>query len=167
MAIYSEGSTSSDRVGVVGAGPGRRTAGYLVRVDNADNRSISPGNHQEHAGDDNKHAEADHGHPLPILLLLPLAPVIVEPHATVGLETHQRSQQSTDERYEAAEDGNAAGDKIGNKSYADSATQPGPPVDKGVCGKMMRTSEDADKDVLGGDLEIRVSTVRRIRIKFR
>jgi len=51
-------------------------------------------------------------------------PVIVEPHATIRLEREECSQESTDERHQAAEYWNSARDDVGDDDGAGCAAEP-------------------------------------------
>lgn len=85
------------RVGVVSTRPSSRTARSLVRIHDAHNGSVSASNHQKETRADDKGTPADHKHPFEGSLSLARAPVIVEPHASIDLERHQRTEEGTDQ----------------------------------------------------------------------
>lgn len=106
--------------------------------------------HDEGSDDNHERAPSDHGVPLGGSLLLP---VVVEPHAAIGLEAEEGTEESTDEGDERAEDGDGRGDDVGESSDTDNATHPGDPVLGGVGGKILSSSEDSDEGVLGSQLD--------------
>lgn len=92
-------------------------------------------------------------------MILALGPVIVQPHATHGLEAHWGAEQGTNQRNEIAKDGNGASDDVGDHCDAESASEPDDPVLDGVGGQMAGAVEDADEDVFASDLEnVRMKT---------
>ncbi|KAI6762199.1 hypothetical protein HG531_002752 [Fusarium graminearum] len=107
-------------------------------------------NHQEGTRNNDKDAESNHEVPLGSGVTLALGPVVVEPHASVELEGHQRTQKGADKRHEATEDGNAGGDEVGDDGGGESAGDPCSPVDSAVGSEMLGSSKETNKDVLGG-----------------
>lgn len=155
QAKYStrkQGSRSLDRVGVVGAGPGWRATSLLHGVDNANNRTVRSTNHQKGTRDNDEDAVGNHQVPSKGSLTA-TTPVVIEPHATHGLEGHQGSEKSADERHETSEDGNATGDEVGDDSGSGGAADPGDPVGERVGSEMLRAAEHANESVLGGVLD--------------
>lgn len=144
----------SRRVRVVRARPGSRTAALFIIVNDANNRAVSASNHQESTRDNNEAAPANHQSPLGSPVGLPLTPVVVQPHATHRLEAHERAKQRTDQRNETAEHGHRAGDDVRDESDAGRTSDPGAPVDRRVVRQMLRAAEDADEDVLGGEVGV-------------
>lgn len=69
-------------------------------------------------------------------MVLALAPVIVQPHTTHGLEAHRGAEQGTDQRDEVSENGDRAGDDVGDEGYTEGAAEPDDPVLHGVGGEM-------------------------------
>lgn len=65
---------------------------------------------------------------------LALGPVIVQPHASHGLEAHGRAEQGADQRDEVTEDGDGACDDVGDDGDAGGAAEPDDPVLDGVGG---------------------------------
>jgi hypothetical protein len=59
-----------------------------------------------------------------VLAIVLLHAVIVQPHATVELERHQRTQKGTDKRHKATKDGNAGSDQISDDGGGESAGDP-------------------------------------------
>lgn len=78
--------------------------------------------------------------------------MVVQPHATHGLEADECAEQGADERDEAAEDGDGAGDDVRDAGAAAGAADPGGPVDCGVARKVSGAAQEADEEVLGGEL---------------
>ena len=140
------------RVRIICACPSRRPTGLVVAVDDADDRAVGTGNHEECSRDDDEDGPEHHEHPLGRLLLLALAPVVIQPHAAHGLEADQGTEKGTDERNETAENGDGASDDVGDTCTAASASNPGHPVNLCVARKVSCSSEESDEEVLGGEL---------------
>lgn len=98
------------RIRVVGARPCARTTSLIIRRLDRDDRAIRPRHSQVRPGNYNKTTPANHRDPLAVPL--GFLPVVVEPHATHGLESHQCAKERTDERDQTVEDGNAAGNTV-------------------------------------------------------
>lgn len=143
------------RVGVIGAGPGLGTSVLLVRVHDAHDGAVGAADEEEGTGDNDKDGPRDHGLPLPVAVAA--APVVVQPHATHGLEAHERTQQGTDQTDEATEDGNRRGDDVGGQGDGAGETEPDDPVLGRVVVQVVGTTKGADEEVLGSDLRF-VST---------
>lgn len=79
-------------------------------------------------------------------------PVIIEPHARHGLETHRGAEKCADQGYQVAEHGDRAGDDIGDKGHAARAANPHHPMDDRVGGQVARAAEDTDENVLARNL---------------
>lgn len=79
--------------GVVGTGPRRRTTRLPIRLHDADNGSVGTSNHQKGTDDDDEAAPEYHEHPCnraaPVLAPVP---VVIQPHASHGLEAHESAQ---------------------------------------------------------------------------
>lgn len=140
-------------VGVVGAREGDRSPGLLVGLHDADDGAVGAGDHEEGAADDDEDAEADHGDPARPLLELAGAPVVVEPHAAHRLEGEEGAEDGADERDEAVEDRDRARDEVRDDGDASGAAEPGDPVLGRVGREMLGAAEEADEDVLGGQLD--------------
>lgn len=82
--------------------------------------------------------------------------MVVQPHAAHGLERQESTEEGTDERYQAIENGNGACNDVGDNGDACSAGEPDAPVLHGVFGQVTRSTEQANEDVLGGQLRTRV-----------
>ena len=87
-------------------------------------------------------------------------PVIVQPHDTFRLEAQECAEQRTNEGNETTERRNAAGNAVGDDSCDGRATEPGGPMCDGVCRQVLRSTQDADENILGGDLRALVSAPR-------
>lgn len=85
-------------------------------------------------------------------MILAFGPVVVQPHATHGLEAHRGAEQGTDQRDEIAKDGDGAGDDVGDDGDAEGASEPDDPVLDGVGSQMAGAVEYANEDVLASDL---------------
>lgn len=140
------------RVGVIRAAPGCGPTRLIVAVDDANHGPVRAGNHEERSQDDHEDAPEYHGLPLEALVHFSLAPVVVQPHSTHGLEADQGAEQGTDKGDETAENGDGAGDDVGDAGAAAGAADPGHPVDLGVAGKVSGSSQKSDEEVLGGKL---------------
>jgi hypothetical protein len=113
---------TSYRVGVVEARPCWRAAGGVVGVDNAHDRAVRSRDKQEGPADQDEDVDADQEAPFEIADLV--VPVVVEPHAGHWVEAHQRSEQRSDERDQFAEDGDAAGNAVGDDGHSERAGEP-------------------------------------------
>jgi hypothetical protein len=146
-----------NRARVVGACPRSRTTRLFVAVHDADNRTVCTGNGQEPTDSNDKRAPADHQDPPSRLAHLSSTVVVVQPHATHGLDAHERTEQRTNERNKTAEHRNGAGDDVGRDSAAECASDPGHPVDGSVAGQVLRAAHEAHEKVFGGKLSRIVS----------
>lgn len=78
--------------------------------------------------------------------------MIVKPHGAHGLKADEGAEQGADERDEAAEDGNGGGDDVGGAGDGAGAADPGHPVNLGVAREVGCAAEEADEEVLCGEL---------------
>lgn len=140
------------RIRIVRTRPSRRPARLIIAVDDANDRPVGTGDHEERSRDDDEDGPEHHEHPLGRLFHLALAPVVVKPHAAHGLEADEGAEEGADEGDETAEDGDGAGDDVGDAGAATGASDPGHPVDLGVARKVVGSSQEADEEVLGGEL---------------
>ena len=138
------------RVRVIRARPRLGAAILLVRVHDADNRTISTANQEERASHNNEDGPRDHALPPPVAV--GAVPVVVQPHATHGLEAHEGAQKRTDERNEAAEDGDRGGDDVREQGDAGGVAEPGDPVLGGGGAEVLCAAQSADEEVLGDEL---------------
>lgn len=76
----------------------------------------------------------------------------MQPHEAHRLERHQSAKQGSYERDKAAEDWDGTCDDVGDQDAAASAAQPDDPVGDGVVGEVAGAAEEANEDVLGGEL---------------
>lgn len=146
-------SLSLNRVGVIRASPSSRAVAGLEDIDQTEHGAVGASDHEESADDDDEAGPADHELP-PHGTAVGRVPVVVEPHGSHGLETHEGTEDGAHERDEAAEGGDAAGDAVGDDGGAEDAADPGAPVHEGVGGEVLRVSEEADEDVLGGQVGV-------------
>jgi len=109
---------SRRRIRIVRTTPSRRPATLLVSNHDLHNRPISPANHQESPNNDDEDTPPHHQLPLQPFPLLRVAIVVVKPHETHRLERHESAQQGADERDQPAEDGDGAGDNVGDQDAA-------------------------------------------------
>ena len=79
-------------------------------------------------------------------------PVVVQPHDTFRLEAEQSSEECTNKGYKTSERRDTTGDAVCDDSSNGSASEPGRPVNDAVGRQVLGASQDANKDVLGGDL---------------
>lgn len=63
-----------------------------------------------------------------------------------------RIKQRADQRSQSVEDGNAASNEVRGDGDAESTGEPRSPVNHGIVGQVLRSSEQADEDVLGRQL---------------
>jgi hypothetical protein len=138
------------RVRVVRARPRLGAAILLVRVHDADNRTIGTTNQEERARHDDEDGPRNHALPPPVAV--GSVPVIVQPHAAHGLEAHEGAQKRTDERDEAAEDGDGGGDDVREQRDTSGVAEPGNPVLGGGGAKVLCAAQSADEEVLGDEL---------------
>ena len=143
------------RVGVIRARPRASATILVVRVNDAENRTIRTTNEEERAGDDDEDGPCDHALPLPVAV--GPVPVVVQPHAAHGLEAHEGAQKCAHERDEATEDGNRRRNDVSSQGDGAGETEPHNPVLGGVVVQVVGAAEGADEEVLGGDLRF-VST---------
>jgi hypothetical protein len=144
---------SLNRVGVVRASPRRRAIAGLEDINQAKHRSVGASDHQESTDDDHKAGPADHELP-PHSAAVGSVPVVVEPHGTHRLETHESTEDGTHERDETTEGGDAAGNAVGDEGGATDAAEPRNPVDHAVGGEVLGVAECADEDVFGGQVGV-------------
>lgn len=103
-----------DRIRIIRTRPRRTPSTRLITIHHANNTPIRPRNHTKRPNHHHKHTPANHRNPPRTLLHLALFPVIVQPHAPHRLEGHERAQQRADQGHQAVEDGDRAGDDVGD-----------------------------------------------------
>jgi hypothetical protein len=138
------------RVGVVRARPRLGPAILIVRIVDADNRTISTTDEEERASHNDEDGPCDHALPFPIAV--GPVPVVVQPHAAHGLEAHQGAQKCAHERDEATEDRDGRGNNVGGQGNSGSEAEPGDPVLSCGVVQVLCSAESADKEVLGDEL---------------
>ena len=138
------------RVGVIRARPWAGATILVVRVDDADNRTIRTTNEEERASDDDEDGPCDHALPLPVAV--GPVPVVVQPHAAHGLEAHEGAQKCAHERDEATEDGNRRRNDISSQGDGAGEAEPGDPMLGGVVVEVVGAAEGTDEEVLCSDL---------------
>ena len=139
--------SSLNRVGVVHASPRGRAVAGLEDIDQTEHGAVGAGNHEECADDDDEAGPADHELP-PEGAAVGTVPVVVEPHGSHGLETHEGTEDGAHEGDETTEGGDTAGNAVGDDSGAEDATDPGGPVHEGVGGEVLAVAKGADENVL-------------------
>jgi hypothetical protein len=143
---------SRRRVRIIRTTPSSRPSTLLVSNHNLNNRPIRPPDHQESPNHNDEHTPPHHQLPLQPFPLFRVPIVVVQPHEAHRLERHESAQQGADERDQPAEDGNGAGDNVGDQDAAAGAAQPDGPVGPGIVGQVAGAAEEADEDVFGGEL---------------
>jgi hypothetical protein len=138
------------RVGVIRARPRASATILVVRVDDADNRTIRTTNEEERASDDDEDGPCDHALPLPVAV--GPVPVVVQPHAAHGLEAHEGAQKCAHERDEATEDGDRRRNDVGSQGDSAGEAEPGDPVLSGGVVEMLCSTQSTDEEVLGDEL---------------
>jgi hypothetical protein len=138
------------RVGVIRARPRAGATILVVRVDDADNRTIRTTNEEERASDDDEDGPCDHALPLPVAV--GPVPVVVQPHAAHGLEAHEGAQKCAHERDEATEDGNRRRNDVSSQGDGAGEAEPGNPVLSSGVVEMLCSTQSTDEEVLGDEL---------------
>ena len=149
----AQASLFSNRVGVVHASPRGRAVAGLEDINQTEHGAVGAGDHEECADDDDEAGPADHELP-PQSAAVGCVPVVVEPHGSHGLETHEGTENGSHEGDEATESGDAGCDAVGDECNSTCAAQPSRPVLPGVCSKMLGASQDAYHEVFCGELVI-------------
>ncbi len=138
------------RVGVVCARPSLGAAILVVRVDDADDRTISTTNKEERASHNDEDGPCHHALPPPVAV--GPVPVVVQPHAAHGLEAHEGAQKCAHERDETTEDRNCGRNDVGGQGDGGGEAEPGDPVLSGGVAKVLCSAQGADEEVLGDEL---------------
>jgi hypothetical protein len=138
------------RVGVVRARPRAGATILVVRVDDADNRTISATDEEERARDDDENGPCNHTLPLPVAV--GPVPVVVQPHATHGLEAHEGAQKCAHKRDETTEDGNGRRDDVSSQGDSGGEAKPGDPVPSSGVVEVLCSTQSTDEEVLGDEL---------------
>lgn len=149
------------RVGVVRARPRAGATILVVRVDDADNRTISATNEEERARDDDENGPCNHTLPLPVAV--GPVPVVVQPHATHRLEAHEGAQKCAHKRDETTEDGDGRRDDVSSQGDSGGEAKPGDPVPSSGVVEVLCSTQSTDEEVLGDELyEISTLSVKSI-----
>lgn len=106
------GTQASRRIGVIRTRPTRSAPIARVIIDQPNYCTVCPTNHAEASRSNNEQAPADHEPPSPISVLLLRRPVVIQPHAAHRLEADECAEQCSDERYQAIEARDGAGDDV-------------------------------------------------------
>ena len=81
---------TSNGVGIIRARPCRTATGSVIGADDTHDCAVGSRNEQERTTDEDKDVDADQEAPLEVADFV--VPVVVQPHAGHGVETHQRSE---------------------------------------------------------------------------
>ena len=138
------------RIGVIRARPRAGATILVVRVDDADNRTISTTNEEECARDNDEDGPCNHTLPLPVAV--GPVPVVVQPHAAHWLEAHEGAQKCAHERDEATEDGNRRCNDVSSQGNGGGEAEPGDPMPSGGVVEVLCSAQSTDEEVLGHEL---------------
>ena len=79
--------------------------------------------------------------------------MIVKPHATHGLKTHEGTEKSTNQADQATEHRYRRRNDVGDDGVSGRATNPYCPVSLGVTRKVNRATKESHEKVLGGKVD--------------
>jgi hypothetical protein len=124
----------------------------LIRLLNLHNHTISTSNHDKNSKRDKQSMHPKHNF-LPKMTLT-IIHMIMHPQPS-RQRNRQRSKANTSgEGKQIFENRHCFSEDKGNDAQAESAGEPGYPVDEGVGLEVLGVAEQAHEDVFGGDVEV-------------
>lgn len=134
------GTQASRRIGVIRTRPARSAPIARVIIDQPNHCTVRSTNHAETSRSNNEQAPADHEPPSPISVFLLRRPVVIQPHAAHRLEADKSAEQCSDERNQAIEARDGAGDDVCCDYDSESTREPCGPMRESVCSHVSRAS---------------------------
>lgn len=135
-----------------------RAAALVARVDEVNHRPIQPRTEEEPPDAEQQNVQTQQRGPQRCPWLVRVPPFVVHPHHSVRDNTHHGADERADEADERAKDGDGRRDNVPNQHRADDRANPDDPVADGVVRQVVTVVQDADEDVLAGDLVLAYST---------
>ena len=89
--------------------------------------------------------------------------MVIEPHATHGLDGHEGTKKRTDEGHKTTKNRDGAGNDVRNDSVPGGAANPGNPMGGCVASEMLRPAENAHEEVLGREVHEQSCTDEQTR----
>ena len=142
-----------DRARVVGARERLGASLFDGGLDGEDG-TVGAGDTDEGAEDDDGPVDEDTDAEGDRLVLAHARAVEVDPLVRREREAEHRAEEGADQADEVTEAGNGRAEEVRNGGASEHARDPVDPVLDGVLREVLRVGEQADKDVLGGDVGV-------------